>query len=141
MPEKEEKFPEIRRFAEVMDRFFEDTNLDFFGKTSFRTNIYDEGNELVVEAELPGFSRDQINVDIVHQGLRITAEQSSSMKTVNDQTKVVRRERSMGRVERIIPIYVPIYPETTKAKYRNGILEVRIQKKKGANTRLQIEED
>lgn len=122
-------FPDFKRLGEMFDRFFEDPFPEPFFKSSFRVDVYDLGDELVIEAELPGFSRDQIKLEFVQQGLMITAEHTESSNMVNDKTKVVRKERAFRKAQRLIPLPGFVDLETVKAKYTNGILEVRIKKK------------
>ncbi|WP_066174697.1 Hsp20/alpha crystallin family protein [Bacillus marinisedimentorum] len=128
MDGKEEKFPELRRLANIMDRFFDDPFTEFFGQQGFRADVYDSDDKVVIEAELPGFSKKDINIEIIHYGIKITALRSESSEIKDDAKHYTRRERSRRSVSRTIPVNFPVYPDSLKASYKNGLLLVTIQK-------------
>ncbi len=128
MEGKEEKFPELRRFANIMDRFFDDPFTDFFGHQGFRADVYDLDDKVVIEAELPGYKKKDINIEIIHYGIKITAFRDESSEIKDDARHYTRRERSRRSVSRIIPVKFPVYPDSLKASYKNGLLYIAIEK-------------
>ena len=71
----------------------------FFGNNfsgGFRTDIKDSGDTYLLEAELPGFQKDDIAIDIKGDYLTITAEHSSETEEKREKDNYVRRERSYG---------------------------------------------
>lgn len=71
---------------------FHDFENDFFGENalqSFKTDIKDEGDKYVMEAELPGFDKDDIKLDISGNDLVLTAEHKA--ETEDKKDKYIRR--------------------------------------------------
>jgi HSP20 family protein len=89
-------------------------------------DIYEEGNSLVVKAELPGMERNDINVRLLDKSLIISGEKKSE-RTEGDK-EYYRIERSSGSFERTIPLPGGVNAEKATASFANGILEVRIPK-------------
>ena len=123
---------------------FHDFERDFFGEdrqiNSCKTDIRDEGDHYVLEAELPGFEKNDIKLDISDGFLKLSAEHS----TVNDEKdkdgKYIRRERSYGSYQRNFDIS-GINADGIEAEYKNGILFVDLPKKEIAapeSKRLEI---
>ncbi|HHW38602.1 MAG TPA: Hsp20/alpha crystallin family protein [Bacillales bacterium] len=125
--EENDFLPVIRDLNEVFNRFWEDPFTSFFPQ-QFRVDLYDMGNKIVVEAELPGFSQNQIKIEAVHEGLKIIADDRQELETIDDKKKYFKKERRFRRLERVIPLPYDISADT-KAYYKNGILEVHIPKK------------
>lgn len=111
---------------------FHDFEKDFFGNgTTFKsckTDIKDEGDKFVLEAELPGFDKQDIKLDINNGTLTLTAEQSSEKEEKNDDGKYIRRERSYGSYCRSFDIS-GVNTEKIDAEYKNGVLTVSLPKK------------
>ena len=67
-------FDPFRDFDELERRFFGSPNAVV---NSFRTDVMDNGDAYVLEAELPGFTKENINIDIENDCLTITAERKN----------------------------------------------------------------
>jgi HSP20 family protein len=89
-------------------------------------DIYEEGKNLVVKAELPGMDRDNINVRLLDNSLIISGEKKSERTEGNRD--FYRIERSSGSFERSIHLPAGVNAEKATASFTNGILEVRIPK-------------
>jgi HSP20 family protein len=89
-------------------------------------DIYEEGKELVVKAELPGMDRKDINVRFLDNSLIISGEKKSERAEGN--RGFYRIERSSGSFERSILLPGGVSVEKATASFSNGILEVRIPK-------------
>lgn len=100
-------------------------NEDF---NSFRADIIEKENAYYVEAELPGFSKDDITIDIDNNRLTIHAKREQKNEFKNEKNnRVIHRERSYGEFMRTF--YLDNYDEENiKAKLDNGILKVEIPK-------------
>lgn len=110
---------------------------DFFGAphriTSFRTDIRDEGEKFVLEAELPGFDKNDIKLDITGDCLTLAAEHtdadsSEDKSDGSDNKRYIRRERSFSSVRRSFDIS-GINKEAIDAEYKNGVLYMDLPKK------------
>lgn len=123
---------------------FNDMNGDFFGSkmpvSSCRTDIRDEGDKYVMESELPGFEKEDINIDINGNSLVISAQHSTTNDEKDDKGNYIRRERSFGSYKRSFDIS-DINTEEINAEYKNGILKLDLPKKKpetSVSKRLEI---
>ena len=67
---------------------------------SFRTDIQDKGDHYVLEAELPGFAKEDIHAELSGGYLTITAQKSSENEEKDEDGKYIRRERYSGSCRR-----------------------------------------
>jgi HSP20 family protein len=87
-----------------------------------RVDVRDADNALEVKAELPGMDESDIDVSLAPGMLTIRGEK----KTERDEEKegYVLRERSFGRVERVVPLPDGLDLDSAKATFKNGVLSV-----------------
>lgn len=135
----------IRHMASF-DPFRELDNMErsFFGNTNvvsaFRTDVSDTGDAFKLEAELPGFNKDDIKIDIENDCLTISAERKLDTTDEGKKTNFVKRERFYGSYSRSFDV-TGIDVDTIEAAYDNGVLTLTLPKKKEvlpASRRLEI---
>ena len=111
---------------------FNDFEKNFFGGSmpvnTCRTDIRDEGEKYVMEAELPGFTKEDIKLDINGSYLVLTAEHKNEKDEKDDKGKYIRRERSYGSYTRSFDI-TGVDTENISAEYMDGILKIDLPKK------------
>lgn len=95
---------------------------------AFRTDIRDEGDKFVLEAELPGFEKEDISVDLKDGALTISAQHSSSDEKKDNKGSYIRRERSYGSFSRSFDV-TNIDENAIEAEFKNGVLELTLPKK------------
>ncbi len=120
----------FRGIDEFEKRFFGDP-YGFFGNNvlgEFRTDIKDEGDAFVLEADLPGFKKEDINVDINNDVMTVRAERHSEREEKDKKGKYIRCERSYGAYSRQFDLS-GINSERIAAKYENGVLTLNLPKK------------
>ena len=113
-----------------MEEFENNAFKSFFGDSSlaeFKTDLSDEGDHYELEADLPGFDKKDINLQIEDNQLIIRAERHSKYEQEDQQNKVVRRERSYGSYSRAFDMS-GIDTDKIKAKYENGVLKLELPK-------------
>ena len=98
---------------------------DTFG--SFGTDITDEGDSYLLTADLPGFEKDDIHIDVKNGYLTVSAERHSEHEDKDKKGKFIRKERSYGSYRRSFPVD-GIDEKKISAKYDNGILSVSLPK-------------
>ncbi|WP_456321548.1 Hsp20/alpha crystallin family protein [Palaeococcus sp. (in: euryarchaeotes)] len=90
-------------------------------------DIFDEGGEIVVTAELPGVDKKDIKIKIKDNVLYLEAQVRKERKL--EKEGAVRVERYYSGYRRTIKLPVEVIPERAKARYKNGILEIKLPKK------------
>ena len=123
-------------------RDFEDLERSFFDNSravsGFRTDVTDTGDAYKLEAELPGFSKNDIKIDIENDCLTISAERS--MENKDEKHNFVKRERYYGSFSRSFDIS-GINADAIEAAYNDGVLTLTMPKKQEqlpASRRLEI---
>ena len=94
-------------------------------KTDIRE--HDEGYEL--DIDLPGFKKDEINVQLDNGYLTISASKGLDKDKESKKGKYIRRERYAGAMQRSFYVGDGITEEDIKARFKNGILRLSIPKK------------
>jgi HSP20 family protein len=90
-------------------------------------DVYEKDGELVMKFELPGVDREHVEVVREDGHLIVRAETSKDEEV--EEGGYHRRERFHGHFQRAIPLPVEVQDEDIKAKFENGILEVRAPKR------------
>ncbi|WP_048151538.1 Hsp20/alpha crystallin family protein [Palaeococcus ferrophilus] len=90
-------------------------------------DIFDEGNEIVVTAELPGVDKKDIKLRIKDDTLYIEAQVKREKEL--EKEGAIRVERYYSGYRRVVRLPTEVIPEKAKARYKNGILEIRLPKK------------
>ena len=153
-------FSFMRRFSEEMDRLFDDftfgsgmSSFPSFGRGLMspgfgrefermsrwtpQTEVFQRGNELVVRADLPGMTRDQVNVELEENQIIIQGERRDERET-NEQG-FYQSERSYGSFYRAIPLPEGIDGEQARADFNNGVLEITMPMPEQSTRRRRIE--
>ena len=94
----------------------------------FRTDIRKTEEGFVLEADLPGFEKKDINVGIEGDVLTIKAEHHSESENKENKDSFIRIERSYGAYERSFDVS-GIDTENIVAKYENGVLVLNMPRK------------
>ncbi len=94
--------------------------------SAFRTDVSDTGDAYKLEAELPGFSKDDIKIDIENDCLTISAERSADNK--EEKTNYVKRERFYGSFSRCFDVS-GVNVDGIEAAYNDGVLTLTMPKK------------
>lgn len=133
-------FTHRNRYSVNPFRAFDDLERSFFSSANntFRTDIKDLGTAYELEAELPGFKKEDIKISIDGDYLTISAQTEKTEETSEkkeggekdnaDKPVYVRRERSYGYFSRSFDIS-EIDSEAIKAEYKDGILKLNLPKK------------
>jgi HSP20 family protein len=142
-------FAIMNRFANEMDRLFEDFGFGRgllaprgFGEISQSTwspqiEVFEGEGQIVVRADLPGLSKDDVKVDITDDALTIQGERRHEHEQCDES--FCRSERSFGSFYRSIPLPEGADADNAKANFRDGVLEVTIPAPERAQRRRQIE--
>lgn len=88
---------------------FDNFEKKFFGNTNaslpaFRTDIRDQGDKFLLEAELPGFQKEDISLELKEGILTIKAEHKENQDQKDDKGNYIRRERRYGSFSRTFDV-------------------------------------
>ena len=118
------------RHDDNMFDLFDNFERSFFGDNSastFRTDIRDEGDKFVLEAELPGFKKEDIKLDLKDGILTVSAQHSESSEEKDKKGSYIRRERRYGSFARKFDVS-GIQEDGITAAYNNGVLSLTLPK-------------
>lgn len=130
------EYSPFRDMEEFEKRFFSSSALE-----SFRTDIKDNGREYVLEMDMPGFKKEDINVDIEGGVLTVSAERHSDYEDEDKKKNYIRKERSYGMYKRSFDIS-EIDESAIVASYDNGMLKLVMPKREAQvpeSRRLEIQ--
>ena len=99
-----------------------------------KVDVVETDTTYVVKAEIPGVSKDDIQVSIEGDVVTIGAEVKRESETKEGE-RVIRTERYSGSVYRAFTLPVEIDEAASAAKYENGVLELTLSKKPAAQGR------
>jgi len=134
----------LSRVTQEMDRLFESlapSSLPLFpalelSRITFPAlNIWEEGDEVYAEAELPGVRREDIEVSATKNWLSIKGRRDLHHDEKNN-VMVLRKERASGTFERSVELPFEIETDKVSAVFKDGVLKITMPKAKEARRRL-----
>ena len=148
IPVRREEADPFLALKEEMDNLFEEfsrswLDFPFSGGIDRRLEGYvpkidvsEDGDEILVTAELPGIDEKDIDVSLTRDALTIKGEKKISKE---DKGKdYYRMERSYGAFHRTIPLPEGVDTDKVKATFKNGVLTVTLPKTAEAKERKKI---
>ncbi len=89
-------------------------------------DVYEDQENFVVQAELPGLKREDIEVSLHDGTLTISGERKPEKRS--EETEVYRAERYVGRFQRALVLPTTVAADKVKAGYTDGVLTVTLPK-------------
>ena len=125
------------RMNHLFDDFFcpvtkDDENLSVWNWKPV-VDVYDNDDNIVIKAELPGVEKENIVIDVKGRFLTLKGERSSENNIEEDRYH--RRERTYGKFERVFTLPAEVDSEKITADYKDGILTIDIPKPEEKKTR------
>lgn len=126
------------------DMFNEDWSsflpIPFFGGRDIKVDIRETDAEIIMEAELPGVNKEDIEITLDDNYLTLRAKQEAESEERREN--YLRKERRSGTLVRSFLLPAEVKEEGVKAKFENGLLELRLPKQEpGKTTKRQIKID
>ena len=125
---------------------FPEVDKALYGKHAsheMKTDVKETDSGYEVDIDLPGFKKDEINVQLDNGYLSISAAKGLDKEEKNKEGKYIRKERYAGAMSRSFYVGDAVTQEDIKAKYESGILRLSIPKKEAkqveATKRIAIE--
>jgi HSP20 family protein len=122
-------FDEIERVFDRMSSQFEPLEGDLFEGT-VAVDVEDAGDAYVVTADLPGYEREDVDVQLTGRRLTLSAErdESAADESGTEDGRYIRRERHHRSVSRTVRLPDAVDETGTEAQYNNGVLTVTLPK-------------
>ena len=120
----------FREMEQIEKDFFGDPFTGFFDRSdleTFKSDITDCEDHYELEADLPGFNKEDIKLELQGDNLLISAQRHSNAEEKNKDGKVVRMERSYGSFQRSFNVS-QIDQGNIRAAYENGVLKLTLPK-------------
>lgn len=127
----------LARYSYPLDETFDDLFKGFFVRpmafenqpqVQVRMDVKEDDGAYVVQAEIPGVKKDDINVTINGNQVAITAEVKREREDKQGE-KILRSERYYGKLYRAFSLAQDVDEASAQAKYTEGMLELRLPKK------------
>lgn len=93
-------------------------------------DIYEEGDNVIVKSDLPGMTKDDIEVNLTDDTITLSGERKKEEKI--EKKNYFRLERSYGSFKRSFGLPMEVQTDKAKASFKNGVLEVKIPKTEAA---------
>ena len=120
-------------FNDTLARSMWNTNKELYGKNASRlmkTDVHETEDSYELAIDLPGFKKEEINVDLKDGYLTISAEKGLDKdEQEKDTGRYIRRERYSGACSRSFYVGEAVTEEDIKANFQHGILTLNVPKK------------
>ncbi|MFC5559773.1 Hsp20/alpha crystallin family protein [Ureibacillus thermophilus] len=119
----------FERFKKVFDDVFENDFLPDLGQDfkSLRTDITETKDAYIVQADLPGFNKDDVQIDIENNYLTIRAKRDDQTEERDENDRIIRKERHFGEFYRSFYIH-DVDQDRIEAELENGVLKITLPK-------------
>lgn len=117
-----------RREFDIFDDMFHDAFFNEPKNKLMKTDIKEKEDKYVIDVDLPGYDKSNINVEVEDGYLNIHAK-TDNEKEEEQEGKFVRKERYVGECSRSFYVGEEIESEDVKATFRNGTLSLEVPKK------------
>lgn len=122
-----------RNDFDLFDDFFRDDFFDRKEKNLMKTDIKETKDKYIIEMDLPGFEKENINLSLKDGYLSISAKVEKE-ENEDSEEKFVRRERFFGECSRSFYVGDIVTEEDIHAEFKNGILRIDVPKKEEVKT-------
>ena len=120
-------FGDFDNIGKGIDGFLENTPFSLSNRgNSPRVDVYQTEQEVIVKAEIPGVSKEDLNVYIDENSIRLSGQMKRDEQYKEEH--IYRTERAYGSFSRVIPFPVEVKVEQAKAEYKEGILSISVPK-------------
>lgn len=129
MSDRRNPFKEIEELFEQLNSGFSELNQSVgseLGGSGIKVDVADRADMIVVTADVPGFSAEDIDVTVQDRRLTIAAE--SSEETEDEEADYYRRERTQRSASRTVTLPTDVEETEASASYENGVLTIELPK-------------
>lgn len=120
-----------KNLMESMDQFF---SAGTFG--GFPVELRENESHYTVMAKLPGVNKEQIDIDVFPQYITLSIQHNEFMEKNDSAKSSYMKQESHKRWSRTIPFIKPVDTSLAAADYENGLLSIKVPKKKGKKMKI-----
>ena len=129
---KRNPFEELEQLFDRMNRQFEqsgDAEGGMWGMNRMSIDVEDRDDELIVTADLPGFEKEDLEVKLSEDVLKIEADREEQTEQTGDEGEYIRQERRQRSMSRSVRLPEPVNEDEVDARYKNGVLTITLPKR------------
>lgn len=115
-------------FDDVFDSMFNDPVFKPTTNGLMKTDIRENENSYTLEVELPGYKKEEVNLDYSEGYLSISASHETNDEEKDAKGNLIRSERSFGSCKRSFYVGEDFNKEDIKANFADGILTISVPK-------------
>ncbi|WP_047982207.1 Hsp20/alpha crystallin family protein [Ornithinibacillus contaminans] len=133
----------LHDFMKQMDSFFHHSFKQMneqFHLNPFWVDVKENNTHFIIEADIAGYDRDQVQIEVIGNRLRIGLEENEIIDEKNTETNYRHRKQFFNRKERFITLPFEIPKQETKASYRQNTLYITIPKQNSTRSFIEIED-
>ena len=131
-------FGDFRDFYTMVDDFFNDSwpSRRSFARDTFKIDVQENDSDYLIEAELPGVDREEVNIDMNEGRMTISVQREEN---INEENKnYVHKERRFSSMSR--SLYLDdAKSDGIKAKLENGVLNIKVPKESKPDSSVKID--
>lgn len=120
--------PRKRNEFDLFDDMFGDPFFERKESKLMRTDIKEKGNNYIIEVDLPGYEKENIDLEIEDGYLKVTAKTAKNIDESDEEEKYIHQERFYGECSRSFYVGKEIKEDDVKASFKNGILTLIVPK-------------
>lgn len=123
----------------LMDSLMNDFDRSFSGKKNplygkhakdvMKTDVKENADSYELDVDLPGFKKDEIQLELNKGALTISAEKGLDKSETDKEGRLIRQERYAGAVSRSFYVGEDVTEDEIKAKFENGVLHLYVPRK------------
>jgi HSP20 family protein len=133
--ERAQPLSDVERLRKMLDQTFGSFGLPALATESVGwappIDIEEQDDAYVIEAEVPGVAKDDVNIELISNELMVTGE----IKEREREGILRKRTRRIGRFEYRVRLPEQVDPDNVEAKLKDGVLSVRVPKHEQAERR------
>jgi HSP20 family protein len=125
-------FGRLSSLRDELDRLFESPWIELARTSQLLSgwtpalDVHEDKDNFVVQAELPGMKREEIDVSLHDGALSLSGERKTEKKY--EEAEVYRTERFFGKFQRTVTLPAPVAADKVKAQYKDGVLTITLPK-------------
>ena len=117
-----------RFFNEAMPAFGTEFGVEFFGNNSYpKVDVTDHPDKIVIEAEIPGLTKEDVSVDLEQRVLTISGGKRDTV--VDENARYIRKELKRSSFKRSFKLGDNMKVKDIEADFNNGLLNITVPKR------------